>query len=157
MAKNMLAQLMAENKRLKEQVLYYAAKADVIQLRKMDGQPVWIQNIEEPDKSQWRLCHLDRGKYLILQGISVRGYLIEEYGESWLAYAYTPAHIDREAWEPCELCNYGRLDRVGFDDRVYLCSGNCYPPENERFGFCPKCGRPLTEEAWAELEKRLRG
>ena len=31
MAKNILAQLMAENKRLKDQVLYYAAKADVIQ------------------------------------------------------------------------------------------------------------------------------
>ena len=75
------------------------------QLREMDGEPVWIQNIEEPDKSQWRLCHWDRGKYLVLQGISVKGYLLEEYGESWLAYAYPPAHIDREAWEkPCNMC-----------------------------------------------------
>lgn len=71
------------------------------------------------------------------------------------------AHIDREAWEPCELCAGERLDEVGFADhfglRVYLRGGNNKPPKNERFQFCPKCGRPRTEEAWAELEKRLRG
>ena len=52
------------------------------------------------------------------------------------AYAYPPAHIDREAWEPCELCEKQR--------KVF----------NEN--FCGECGRPLTKEAWAELEKRLR-
>lgn len=60
------------------------------QLREMDGEPVWVQNLEEPEKSQWRLLHWDRGKYLVLQGISVRGYLLEEYGESWLAYRRPP-------------------------------------------------------------------
>lgn len=56
------------------------------ELREMNEVPVWIQNLEEPAKSQWRLLYWDRGKYLVLQGISVRGYLMEEYGESWLAY-----------------------------------------------------------------------
>ena len=60
------------------------------ELREMNEGPVWIQNLEEPAKSQWRLLYWDRGKYLVLQGISVRGYLMEEYGESWLAYRRPP-------------------------------------------------------------------
>ena len=60
------------------------------ELREINEVPVWIQNLEEPAKSQWRLLYWDRGKYLVLQGISVRGYLMEEYGESWLAYRRPP-------------------------------------------------------------------
>lgn len=60
------------------------------QLREMNEEPVWVKNLEEPEKSQWRLLYWDRGKYLVLQGISVRGYLLEEYGESWLAYRRPP-------------------------------------------------------------------
>lgn len=60
------------------------------ELREMNEVPVWIQNLEEPAKSQWRLLYWDRGKYLVLQGISVRGYSMEEYGESWLAYRRPP-------------------------------------------------------------------
>lgn len=60
------------------------------ELREMNEEPVWVQNLEEPEKSQWRLLYWDRGKYLVLQGISVRGYLMEEYGESWLAYRRPP-------------------------------------------------------------------
>lgn len=60
------------------------------ELREMNEEPVWVQNLEEPAKSQWRLLYWDRGKYLVLQGISVRGYLLEEYGESWLAYRRPP-------------------------------------------------------------------
>lgn len=47
------------------------------------------------------------------------------------------SHIDREAWEPCPECGPNRL-----------IMGDKY---------CCECGRPLTEEAWAELEKRVRG
>lgn len=124
------------------------------QLREMGGQPVWIQNIEEPDKSQWRLCHWDRGKYLVLQGISVKGYLLEEYGESWLAYAYPPAHIDMGAWSGC-VCTTS-------DKSCCTCvSMNCHTcirqSEYKRGRYCSACGRPLTEEARDELEKRLRG
>ena len=66
------------------------------ELRGMNEVPVWIQNLEEPAKSQWRLLYWDRGKYLVLQGISVRGYLMEEYGESWLAYRHPPEGEDDE-------------------------------------------------------------
>ena len=60
------------------------------ELREMNEEPVWVQNMEEPEKSRWRLLYWDRGKYLVLQGISVRGYLLEEYGKSWLAYRRPP-------------------------------------------------------------------
>lgn len=68
------------------------------ELRGMNEVPVWIQNLEEPAKSQWRLLYWDRGKYLVLQGISVRGYLMEEYGESWLAYRCPPEKKDKINW-----------------------------------------------------------
>ena len=91
---------------------------------------------------------------------SVRWLKEKDYEETWVAYAYSPAHIDW-AWEPCELCAGDKLDGVGVGDyfglRVYLRGGDKKPPENERFQFCPKCGRPRTSAAWAELEKRLRG
>ena len=149
------------------------------QLREMDGEPVWIQNIEEPDKSQWRLCHWDRGKYLVLQGISVKGYLLEEYGESWLAYAYPPAHIDREAWEkPCNMCggkttlyqhtNTTKLFMNTFGKAATLVTEcNACPPYADccmkgismnsafRISYCPECGRPLTDEAVDMVMERL--
>lgn len=83
----------------------------------------------------------------------------ETYGRDWLSYAYTTAHIDREAWEPCEWCEeYG-------NSRYKLYAGYCmqkaaddiYEEETEELNYCPKCGRPLTEDALAELEKRLMG
>ena len=47
------------------------------------------------------------------------------------------AYIDREAWEPCSEC---AANHFMMGDK-----------------YCCECGRPLTEEAWAELEKRVRG
>lgn len=81
-----------------------------------------------------------------------------------------PAHIDWEAWEPCELCK--RIDEVDpcykdgcFRENASACDFRCdkfleWRADRKRLtgaAFCPKCGRPLTEEAKAELEKRLRG
>ena len=44
----------------------------------------------------------------------------------------------------CALCNWGGLDYVGVDgDGIYLSK----PPKNEKFRFCPVCGKPLTDEA----------
>lgn len=52
----------------------------------------------------------------------------------------TPAKMDRRRWEGCGWCIEPCTDAKG------------YPHWN--FEFCPNCGRPLTEEAWAELKKR---
>lgn len=129
------------------------------ELRKMDGNPVWVQNLEYPDKSQWRLCHWDRGKYLVLQGISIQGYLLEDYGETWVAYASEPPRLDRSAWEPCEDCKEKRCETCHYDDTVPIIEpcdscvdGSGWKPA---YKFCPTCGRPLTDAEWKTLEKRL--
>lgn len=44
--------------------------------------------------------------------------------------------INREAWETCMWCVLYRQ----FDNK-----------------YCPLCGRPLSEEAWEELERRVCG
>lgn len=73
------------------------------ELRGMDGQPVWIEDLNKPESSGWRLIYWDRGKYLVLLSKSMSGYILEEYGQAWLAYAYPPAHIDREMWPKSSL------------------------------------------------------
>ena len=77
--------------------------------------------------------------------------------------ALRPVTIDREAWEPCECCkpscktcaNAYAWDTHGKPDvcKKCLCFANFVADDN----FCEKCGRPRTEEAWAMLEKWLRG
>lgn len=57
-----------------------------------------------------------------------------------------------KVWKGCALCNWGGLDCVGIDsDGVYLSK----PPEDERFRFCPVCGKPLTDEAVQMVMERL--
>lgn len=51
-------------------------------------------------------------------------------------------NIDLEAWEPCEEC---RCREMAY---AWIRIGRLY---------CGYCGRPLTPEARAMLEKRLRG
>lgn len=130
------------------------------ELRKMDGKPVWVQNLEHPDRSQWRLCHWDRGKYLVLQGISIQGYLLEDYGETWLAYACEPPRLDRSAWKPCAKCRSCRscIHVVeSMNDSTGACFWCDHMNQFKPMNFCSNCGRPLTDAAWEMLEKRLRG
>lgn len=84
--------------------------------------------------------------------------------------------LDRSAWKPCEFCRerdrevYKTEDYPGICDFEVMLDGpyeitvnayNHYTPFTEDICFsfpvlfCPKCSRPLTEEAWAMLEKRL--
>lgn len=48
-----------------------------------------------------------------------------------------PTKLDRSRWKGCEYCRD--------------------IPKSILKGFCFSCGRPLTEEAWAELERRIGG
>ena len=126
----------------------------------MDGQPVWI--MESPDWGHWELSE-DAADYLADRDTSLYGITYPAHDCKggvhqlrWIAYAYPPAHIDREAWEPCGLC--GTLNdeiMCRFSKKTEYDQSTTSRYAMAR--FCPNCGRPLTEETWAELEKRVRG
>lgn len=137
------------------------------QLWEMDGKPVWVEYSCDFPANQWRVIKFhEDGK--ILAFTDERYEIMKTYGEVWFAYTYPPANIDREAWEPCEWCGewLGGDCRPREQDAGYkLYAGYCkqvaaddfYEDETEELNYCPICGRPFTQKAWAELEKRLRG
>lgn len=96
--------------------------------------PVWMdlgKKTIEGWGGYWCICQIG---HIITPGM-VSMYAEKMNGAKF--YAYPPARIDREKWELCMWC-----------------------VPNGQFGlnnYCSACGRPLTEEAWAELESRLRG
>lgn len=53
-----------------------------------------------------------------------------------------PAKLDRSRWEGCDYCENQKIGEVMITNRRKYCS---------------ICGRPITEEAWAELERRIGG
>ena len=69
--------------------------------------------------------------------------------------------IDRSKWKPC-LCykpscttciNMDAWDRYGKPIVCLKCENNSnYDPDDN---YCSECGRPLTEQAWKELERRV--
>ena len=122
------------------------------QLLEMDGRPIWIEHDSDPKYNHvWMIWNNEIGMRHNLAG----------YNIFWRAYAYPHAHIDREKWEPCGKCGKQNCDNCLYSD--YLSSvepcKSCYNAKEWKpmTQFCGECGRPLTEEAWAELEKRLRG
>lgn len=144
------------------------------QLRKIDGKPVRIVYDEaakettpwfEPLEMIVLVEYIKTAGCVILRnnigGVS-EYYSDEELQQDGLtAYAYPPAHIDREA-----LCGEWQGEADGYADGelvydVWRC-GDCGHIEETDDPdllprFCPNCGRAMTPEAWAELEKRLRG
>lgn len=126
------------------------------QLREMDGWPVYL-----PEVNCWALVTKDVFATLLTFPDGERCSANDWYKQVGPAYTFHSAYIDREAWKPCEFCGKADFGEYGFEiGRSYVkiaCAlGSWRFPTEEQFHFCPKCGRPLTEEAWAELEKRMR-
>lgn len=53
---------------------------------------------------------------------------------------HTPAKLDRSRREGCICCTK---------------KNQLMAREKHGYRYCEHCGRPLTEEAWAELERRI--
>lgn len=135
------------------------------QLREMVGQPVYMENFDKRFKNGWHIIErVTEDEIVFIDCWSLKSYVkTSDVGIYFNFYAYQPAHIDREAWEPCEFCRENGRKEFAFDsagDAITLEFGeNAAAIESDSMGFiarfCPKCGRALTEEAWAELENRL--
>lgn len=71
--------------------------------------------------------------------------------------------IDHKKWNPCPFCRSNNRIPLAFDgynDAISIVTdNNAASIESDSFGFlieyCPKCGQPLTEQAWQELERRI--
>ncbi len=146
------------------------------QLREMDGKPVWV--MEQPDWGHWELSE-DADDYFSDRDPGLYGLTYPDpegkggiHKLGWIAYAYPPPHIDREAWINVE-------DRLPEDEKPVLAYYGFYREEDDlgaRFigtltyfshdpdphwqhestGLFVTHWRPLPEPP-AELEKRLRG
>lgn len=134
----------------------------VEQLREMGGKPVWCEWLLEEDRKgeigAWFIVVKSRNKY----GFELKKPLDfgcgvcknENYGTGWLAYPYPPAHIDRSKWTAEWVPMTDDDGCVWFE-----CSACQYDLDSmeEPNKFCPSCGRAMNKEAWAELERRVRG
>lgn len=117
------------------------------QLKHMDENPVWIKDKEYPENTGWVIWD-DSFKQNWLGDPETRN----SHGKSWFAYSYPPTHIDRRAWTA------EWVPMTDDDGYVWLECSACehdLDSMEESHPFCPSCGRAMTEEAWAELERRL--
>lgn len=149
------------------------------QLREMDGKPVKVVYDEAAKKTTPGFEPLEM--ICLVEYVKSAGCVVlrnnvggeseycndEELEQDGLtAYPYHPPRLDRSAWEPCEFCgewiggectpkeqDAGYTLYAGYSKQVAV--DDFWEDEIEDVQYCPKCGRPLTEEAWKELEQRL--
>lgn len=60
----------------------------------------------------------------------------------------------------CDFCNMADFGEFGFEitkhyAKICCVLGSWRLPQNEQFLFCPKCGKPLTDEAVEMVMERL--
>lgn len=143
------------------------------QLQKMNGQPVWCEWLLPEDRA------VENGKWFIViigdkTGLEIKrpadygNYFLktEDYGKGWLAYRYPTVATDTDVgstlkeWEPCDECRNKCCFNCLYDN-LSMQSEPCNSCDGDKWEtkhlFCPNCGRPLTPEACAMQEKRLRG
>ena len=104
------------------------------QYNALDGNPVIVE--KNTMKKWWEIAHSLSGDTC-------------GYGRFWWAYAYPPAHIDREAWKA------SWIDLKAHPG--WVTCPNCGFNTKNRTHFCPHCGQPTDDYACDLLEKRLRG
>lgn len=131
------------------------------QLREMDGKPVWVE-FEDGSGGLWGIVHISIFEQIVFPDGLHCTIGQPYYGKIYKTYSYPPAHIDRSKWEACDHCKkacwncnhnlFAVKEMTKCDDCVNQSKWEFLAYQN----YCPKCGRPLTEEAWVELERRLK-
>lgn len=125
------------------------------QLQGMNGDPVWVQ-FEDGSGGLWGIVHITIFSQIVFPNGLHCTIGHPYYGKVYKAYTWSPASIDREAWEPCDECKTcGHCKNNLTPDCYYDCEAmSLYEPNSN---FCEYCGRPLTEAAWKAPEKRFTG
>lgn len=151
------------------------------QLRGMDGYCVWVESLRGDFESRMREISLVGNTVgsMVFDMVGDRRTKIvvseNSYGAGWLAYRYqsvatdtdvgskdinVPTSINLDAWEPCDECRNKCCFNCLYDN-LSMQSEPCNSCDGDKWEtkhlFCPNCGRPLTPEACAMQEKRLRG
>lgn len=69
--------------------------------------------------------------------------------------------LDRSRWEGCKHCTppwCGTCEKYDVRNTGYQCTTSCIGySKHEPVNFCKNCGKPLTEEAWSELWRKIGG
>ena len=65
-----------------------------------------------------------------------------------------------KVWRGCDFCNRADFGKFGFEitkhyAKICCALGSWRFPGKEQFLFCPKCGKPLTDEAVQMVMERL--
>ena len=65
-----------------------------------------------------------------------------------------------KVWRGCDFCNRADFGEFGFEitkhyAKICCALGSWRFPEEKQFLFCPKCGKPLTDEAVEMVMERL--
>lgn len=142
------------------------------QLREMDGLPVRVVHSKTKDWGIYSYAALvfvdyNRGIVLLTNKMGDRTVALRDedsfYRERVVVFPYIipdESHIDRNSWWECftkpNTCESCEVYLKGSEERKSICS-DCH--ERSRYiqaDFCPRCGKPLTEKAWDEMEKRVR-
>ena len=118
------------------------------QLRGMEGQKVLIYRMKSTEPLEPGTVRMNGG---VLGDNGTLAYH-ELYLLTWVAFSYPTAYLDREAWTSKWINSMPALGAGDLETRCKSC-GNLVLFETV---FCPYCGKAMTEEAWEELEKRLR-
>lgn len=128
----------------------------VEQLREMEGKPVLLKY----RWTEWCILsdHWENAMTGEMTGFTrVHGdtlcLSLADYDKTWTAYAYQTAHIDLEKWTAEWVDND---QGEGMMCKCFKCG---YPVSYfwGKTAFCPGCGRAMTPEALAELERRVCG
>lgn len=124
----------------------------VEQLREMKGKPVLIRELAN-DKKYCAIIQLvsEIGVNMFDEEYGEDYGSLSLYGKTWLAYSYPPVHIDRGEWDGCD-CDKPKSCCTCCSMQCHRCIGQS---EYKQAAYCMKCGKPQTEKAWAELERRF--
>lgn len=126
----------------------------VEELKNMDGEIVQIINAIENTVE----TGIVRSNRCFVSGNDNIRYFFDSVGKGFYVYPV----VNKEMWKSCDMCKTCRnclnLIEDILDNPYESPCNSCF--EYSKFSpvpYCYNCGRPLTDEAWKELWKRLNG